>query len=298
MVLRGVSAISESEADELIAKGLKSYNLSELNPDRIRQALVERSGMLQESSGQTIEFLHNTLKEYLASERFANQGDVDTLATNCFEESWQPVILFAIALPREGSSFSAHVVREVLARTSLEEPTKERTKSAKERAATIRSHQFFFFRCCATAYQIDDKEALDAFRQLADQLIPPRNLTDAEAIAACGETVVPYLKRNSGFSAQQQAACVRALGIIGGQLAQRAISEYSSDTRQTVLKELARTLKIPLELPGIQKLVSRQLGMLPWWLRQQLSNLSGITSLANLRKLVFGHCLQLSNISG
>lgn len=72
MVLSGESAIAEGEADAQIAEALRSYNLSDIEATRVRRALVERSGLLQESSAQRIEFLHNTLKDFLATERFVN----------------------------------------------------------------------------------------------------------------------------------------------------------------------------------------------------------------------------------
>jgi len=243
MVLAGTSAVNETDADRQIAEGLKSYNLADLRAERIRHALIERSGLLQESSDQRIEFLHNTLKEYLASERFANRGEFQIMADHCHEESWQPVILFAVALPREGSDFATKLVRAVLVRTPLNDPPKGRKKADKQQAAALRSSQFFFFRCCTTAYQIDDEQVRTAFEKVSKQLLPPRSLTDAEALAACGDSVVPYLAANEKWSAQQRAACVRALGIIAGPRAIRHLRDYGRNVTTPVASEFARIFK-------------------------------------------------------
>lgn len=151
MVSSGVSAITEAEAKEQISTALESYKLSNINAANVLQALVERSGMLQ-VLGEQIEFLHNTLKEFLASERFVNIGDVQTLANHTDEASWQPVILFAVALPRDGSSFATELVRAILEKTPLNAPSKARSKKARLEAAKIRSQQFFFLRCYTNAY--------------------------------------------------------------------------------------------------------------------------------------------------
>jgi len=296
MVLNGLSAVPEADADRQIAEGLKSYNQTGLQGARIRQALVERSGMLQESSEYRIEFLHNTLKEYLAAERFANSGEFQIMADHCHEDSWQPVILFAVALPREGSDFATQLVRAIMAKTSLDDPPTGRKKADREKAGALRSRQFFFFRCCITAYQIDDEDVRKALERLSRQLLPPQNMTDAEALAACGDSIVPYLGRNERFSARQQAACVRALGIINGPQAQRAIAQRANDSRQTVLEEVARAIRNPLETPAFVKLVQRT-STPPGWLSEHVSDVSPLANLTSLETLNLGHCRQLRNVS-
>jgi predicted NACHT family NTPase len=105
--------------------GLISYQLVDIRPERALQLLMERSGLLQESNDNSIEFLHNTLKEYLAAERFVNRGEVNLLADHCHDETWQPVILFALALPREGSDFATRMVQLIRDKTPLQTPAKD-----------------------------------------------------------------------------------------------------------------------------------------------------------------------------
>ncbi|MGL5832528.1 MAG: leucine-rich repeat domain-containing protein [Waterburya sp.] len=239
MVGNGLSAIPESQADSQIATALENYQKSNLNATAIRKALVERSGILQESSEQGIEFLHNTLKEFLAAERFVNIGDFQTLADHTSEASWQPVILFAVALPRDGSSFATELIKAILQRTSLNSPSRGRSKRDRLMTAKIRSEQFFFLRCYTNAYQLNDSDINQAFTQLSQQLLPPRSMTDAVALASCGEAIVPYLKNRRGWKATERAACVRTLGLIGDQRAMNLLQEYLDDPTITVAQELA-----------------------------------------------------------
>ena len=230
MVNAGVSAIEESVADGQIADALQSYQLTDVDPVVIRRALVERSGMLQESSERRIELLHNTLKEFLAAERFANGGEIETLAKHAEDPSWQPVILFAVALPRDGSRFATDLVRAILKRTPLEAPAKGRSRKARQQAGEVRRRQFFFVRCFTNAYQLSDGEITAAFKKLSTDLLPPQNMTDAEALAACGDSVVPYLGRQEGWTSGQRTACVRTLGLIGGPRAKRCLESYLEDS--------------------------------------------------------------------
>ncbi|MEH1801538.1 MAG: NACHT domain-containing protein [Nostoc sp.] len=236
MVTSGVSAITEAEADRQIIEALGSYKLSNINAIAIRRALVERSGILQESSEQRIEFLHNTLKEFLAAERFVNIGDVQILANHTDEASWQPVILFAVALPRDGSKFATELVRAILEKTPLNALSKARSKQDQLEAAKLRSKQFFFLRCYTNAYQLNDPEISQAFTQLSEQLLPPQNLTDATVLASCGEAIIPYLKKQTGWKAAERAACVRTLGLIGDQKARDLLKEFLDDSTLKVLK--------------------------------------------------------------
>jgi len=195
--------------------------------------------MLQESSEQRIEFLHNTLKEFLAAERFVNIGNFQMLANHADEASWQPVILFAVALPRDGSTFGTELIKTILKATPKVAPTKARAKADRLEAAAVRAKQFFFLRCCTNAYQINDSSISQASAQLLKQLVPPQNMTDATVLAACGEAIVPYLKNRRGLKAAERAACVRTLGLIGDPRATDFLKEYLNDSTLTVVQEIA-----------------------------------------------------------
>ncbi|MHC5759860.1 leucine-rich repeat domain-containing protein [Nostoc sp.] len=295
MVSSGVSAISEAEADRQITEALESYKLSHINAIAIRQALVERSGILQESSEQRIEFLHNTLKEFLAAERFVNIGDVQILANHTDEASWQPVILFAVALPRDGSKFATELVRAILERTPLNAPYKARSKQDQLEAAKIRSKQFFFLRCYTNAYQLNDPEISQAFTQLSEQLLPPQNLTDATVLASCGEAIIPYLKKQTGWRAAERAACVRTLGLIGDQRARDLLKEFLYDSTVKVAQELVSFVDDWSQISVIRQHVEED-GLLPISIPRKLHDLNSLSKLTNLTSLYLSGT-QVSDVS-
>lgn len=286
MILTGQSAVPEAEAISQIGEGLKSYQLTDLSPSRMLRVLLERSGLLQESSEQTIEFLHNTLKEFLAAELFANRAEVQALADHCHDAAWQPVILFVVALPREGSNFATELVRAIRDKTPLESPELDpMSKQQVAAAASLRSKQFFFFRCCVAAHQIDDPLILQQFQKLHSDLLPPRNLTDAEVLATCGEAFVPYLAYNEDWSEQQRAACVRTLGLIGGPLAKRFMEQYLQDSTETVGRQLLEFVDDPLSISAAIAWI-QQHGVRPVWIdRRRITSVSRLAGLTTLKSL-------------
>ncbi|WP_089718941.1 leucine-rich repeat domain-containing protein, partial [Candidatus Entotheonella palauensis] len=287
MVMSGVSAIDEGEADEQIAEALQRYHLTDVNSADVRRALVEHSGLLQESSEQRIEFLHNTLKEFLAAERFVNMGDFQIMAEHAHEPSWQPVILFAVALPRDGSSFATDLVRAIREQTPLDAPPKGRSKQAREHAANIRARQFFFFRCFTNAYQLDDPDIAMAYEKISAHLLPPQTMMDAEALAACGEAMIPHLANRDGLRANERAACVRALGLIGGVRARSRLEAYFNDTTETVNRELMHLVDDALTMPYVIQYIQR-LGKVPFGIRRKVTDLAPLATLTNLTSLDLG----------
>jgi hypothetical protein len=251
--------------------------------------------MLQESSEQRIEFLHNTLKEFLAAERFFNAGNVGVLADHAEEAAWQPVILFSLALPRDGSSFATDLIRAILEKTTLAAPEKGQSKQAKLQAAKIRAKQFFLLRCYTNAYQINDPNIKGAFDQLSKQLLPPRNITDAIVLASCGEEIVPYLKYQPWLKATEKAACVRTLGLIGDAQANNLLNDYLNNRSLTVVQELVNFVDDWSQILVIKGTVNAY-GNIPVRIPRKLLYLTQLSNLTNLTLLNLSQT-QVSDVS-
>ena len=115
------------------------------------------------------------------------------------------------------------------------------------------------------------------------ELFPPRTLTDAEAIAACGEAVVPFLHFRPNLKASEAAACVRVLRLVGGRQAERCLSGYLDDERTTVVNELAQAVN-PLTLRAIRTALIRG-EALPDAIRTQVTDLGPLAGLTALQSL-------------
>ena len=76
-------------------------------------------------------------------------------------------------------------------------------------------------------------------RNLAE-LVPPKTITAAIALASGGELAVPLLGLTPALLAREASSSVRALGLIGSDAALEQLATYGRDSRITVIRELVR----------------------------------------------------------
>jgi hypothetical protein len=285
MVLNGESTVTVERAREKVADALRTLaGQSEEDAEVVCQALVERSGMLRESKPGHLDFIHNTFKEYLAGDRFANSGDAGLLADHAFDPTWQRVLLFAVATAREG--FANEVIRRLL-EPAGSEPSGKDGKGRRRQAGKVdvdqsRASQILALQCRASALLVDPELEVK-LDEIVSTLFPPRNMGDAEALASTGDIAIPFLAYRKGLRAREAAACVRALRLIGTRRAQTLLGEYFDERREAVVSELCQAVN-PLELKVIQeKLLAGN--PLSDGIRSQISDLSPLAGLTSLQRL-------------
>jgi len=243
MVSQGDSSIEVVTARTLVAEFLDSTpGRTKNEADDVVQALVERSGLLRPASDDRIDFLHNTLKEYLAAGLVIEMGNCKILADHADDPAWQPVILFALALAPE--PFSSGLVKQLLDQITSAKHPNQRTgnlnKKEREELATAKARQFFLVRCRAAAKRLsaDLSNAIDEFLK---HLLPPASMNEVEALAQLGPRILPYgtktLEDGKWWTlqtCQMVARCLRLLRLVGGLRAQtimktiRKLPIYSS----------------------------------------------------------------------
>ncbi|MBD9354970.1 NACHT domain-containing protein [Methylomonas albis] len=236
MVSNGKSSIELRDAELLVAEALPFIpGRTEAEASEVVQALVERSGMLRPASDDRIDFLHNTLKEYLAATRVVEANNWQILTKHADDPSWQPVILFALALAQE--SFSSSLVKSLLDKiTSSKVPTKKGALNKQQKKALVltKSRQFFLVRCRAAAKQLasDLTNKIDGF---LDSLLPPTSMNEVEALALLGPKILNYgvdtLESSSWWNGQNghmATRCLRLLRLVGGSKAKTALKSINS----------------------------------------------------------------------
>jgi hypothetical protein len=205
----------------------------------ILQALVERSGLLRPAGDDRIDFLHNTLKEYLAAGRVVEGGDWEFLIEQADDPTWQPVILFALALAPE--PFSSGLVRRLLARVPALEKGQSLARnpgilSKMERIALAetKARDFFLVRCRGAAKRLaaDLSSTIDS---LTARLFPPSYMPEVEALAQLGPRILVHeaasLMEPKWWAKQDCRTivrCLRLLRLIGGQRAASAVASIDS----------------------------------------------------------------------
>ncbi|WP_300932707.1 NACHT domain-containing protein [Prosthecobacter sp.] len=226
------SSMLSTKAGEIVGRVLSTtpgHKVDEAG--ELMQALIERSGLLRLASDDRIDFLHNTLKEYLAACNAVEIGNPDELVKRADDPAWQPVILFALALAPE--QFSSTLVKALLApapdRRGRQHPL--RGKLQKQKVAVGKARDFFLVRCGRSAKWLA-ADLSKTIEKIGLGLFPPANMDEVEALAQLGprwlvQAGKPLLDPN--WWVRQKTATIvlrglRLLRLIGSPRAQDAFA--------------------------------------------------------------------------
>jgi hypothetical protein len=268
---------------------------------RVRQLLIDRSGIIQEPVVGQTEFIHRTFQEFLAAKSALDNGDVGALCSKAHDDQWWEVIVLAAGL-------ASRKVREDLIVGLIRRGDKE----------VRHRHQLHLLAvaCLETSVELASALRSDVQKRLT-KLVPPQNITEAKAVASAGELAVPFLKHDRKHNRNESAACVRALSIIGGEAGLEMLKTYRHEKRQAVLKELYRatyafdyddyvdqvfrhlrpqqlTLERVLRLDALQHLTT--LTSLKLWGCWQVRDLTPLKGLSNLVSLSIFGSLNVSDL--
>lgn len=275
MVRNSESSVPFEQAEAIVGEALNHFpGRTCSDASTVCRGLVERSGVLRDARPNYIDFIHNTVKEYLAADGFVEDNDAGLLASKALDPAWQPVVLFAVATRKRG--FATEVIQKVLQGTAGNGGG--RSKKGEE----SRSRKLFALQCRAVALHLDPNldEQLSGIEK---DLFPPRTMADAEALAIGGDSVVQFLRYRKSASARQTAACVRTLRLIGTDRSRECLRDFVKDRRTTVVSELAHAIN-PLEIAFVQELLSKG-KTLPRGIASQVSDLSPLRKLPDVTHL-------------
>ncbi len=263
------SSMDKENAEGVLGHALRGFGKADADVKAFRQTVVERSGMLRDTGTGRIDFLHNTLKEFLAAERFIELRAEEDLASHADDPDWRPVVVFGAG--GRSRPFTDNLFKHVRDR--------ENCATGKVR----RRLRFMAWAVGAVAVQLDPNLHADRAR-FEKAIIPPRTFEEAELLSEAGEHVLDYLARARVGGARAMAAMVRTLRLIGSPRARDIIEQcYKDDRRKAVLDELVQAID-PLSLPAIQERLLADEHLDEGWRRlvTDVSALSGLTDLTHL----------------
>jgi hypothetical protein len=177
---------------------------SEAKPEEILDGLLLRSSLLRPAGEDGVDFLHNSFMEYLAATRFVARRDHAYLIREADRDPGDRVFVYAYAIASErGDDHLTSILIDGL--LAQEVPACE----------LMRHRQLVGLRCKAVT--IGAAPALgERFDWLIEDVLPPRDNDEAEAVAALGDGIVPRLVHPDA-PAGVAAPCVHALVTIGTQ---------------------------------------------------------------------------------
>jgi hypothetical protein len=283
------SDVSVAEADAHLAEHLV---LMSLPPDttgtQVRHYFVERTGLLREPVVERVNFAHRTFQEYLAAQQAIKDNDIGLLVKNALDDQWRELIILAAGLARPNEC-------ERLLKGLLQRGNKIKRRRKQVHLLAVA--------CLETALELSPQTREEVLNT-ARPIFPPRDEADAKLVAAGGDPAVELLQYDPAYSAEEAAACVQALALIGSDRAMEAIAGYAGDGRfevtnavgdaweefdrvqyaQRVLKhtDILRVLKLT-SWQGFEHL--SHLKLLYIKDASEISDLTPLTSLPNLTEL-------------
>jgi NACHT domain len=194
-------------------------------PEVVLQSLLERSGVVREPVPGRVDFVHRSFQDYLAARAIVDAGDLGVLTQHASDDSWQEVVVLAVA-------YAGSAVREEL----LTDLLRLARAAPKDRRALL---HIVALACLEAAPQIPQGPRMEIEREAAE-LMPPATTAQAEAVARAGEFGLDLLMRQPIGSARAAVAAIRAASLIGGPDALRLIQACAGYSGAAVSAELIR----------------------------------------------------------
>src|SRR6266567_122199 len=282
MIRNGFSEISNESVDERFERKLMSLQgvAQAISGSSVRRLFTERSGIIREPVIGRIDFAHRTFQEFLAAKSALDEGDIGILIANAHNDQWQEVIILASGLATE--HMREELIKNLLARGDSENEYR---------------HQLHLLAvaCLEASTQLGKELKMEVEKRLS-QLIPPRNIVDAKALASAGELAVKHLARRE-LSASSTAACIRTLALIGGDTALDVLEEYAEDARSVVIDELFKSWDYFDRGMYASRILRRVIQKKADLHIEHLTTLEGFQYFTNLKTLNLSDSFQITDLS-
>lgn len=280
MILNGWSNITLDDAERYIARKIRTMiglpNFADAAS--IRRLLTERSGIIREPSVGIVDFVHKSLQEFLAAKALLDNEDLGIVKNNAGDDQWQQVIVLSAGL-------ASSKVREQIIREIVQRGNKDWTNR----------HKFYMLAvgCLEGAVELSQKLQEDVNKHL-EEIIPPKNIHEARAIASAKDLAAPFLILNKSHSENESIASIQALELIGTDAAFSALKSYVDDKRPSVMSTLVMAGRSYDEDVFIQNISSK--------LDPNELSLSGLVSLKlvepfkKIKELSLSNCAYLDSL--
>ncbi|MFI6288706.1 NACHT domain-containing protein [Streptomyces sp. NPDC051018] len=211
LVRNGRTQLTPDEAVTQIAKAARGMPqvLRQGTAERILTHLLNRSGLLQQRTGEAIQFIHRTFQDYLAAKEFAETDSLSELLHRASDEQWQDVIRLSVG----------HFDRGRVSRLI------DRLGALGDAAQDGRSLHLLAGHCAASAVFLDGRVREETERRIV-ALMPPGQQHESFELAALGDYVLPLLPGPSD-SVHTDARVINTIVHIGGAPAMEALAPFT-----------------------------------------------------------------------
>ena len=194
------------------------------SPATILAHLIQRSGVIREPVPGRIDFVHRTVQEYLAAAQAADNADIEPLIDRAHLDQWRETVIMTAG--HANAPLRAQLLAGLLDRAESEPPHSHRLR-------------LLIAACMETIPDVPDR-LRGRIDTCIEELVPPRNSTDARPLASVGEEILRRLPASlDSLSVGAAVATVRTTWMINGAGALERLSAYATDPRGSVQDELA-----------------------------------------------------------
>jgi predicted NACHT family NTPase len=174
--------------------------------------LLVRSGVLREPTVGQVDFVHRTFQEYLAAKALIRTDSVREIVRNASDDQWREVVILA-----SGQGITRQTT-ELL--RGLLGPSWQGRDRYRRRLLAV---------ACLDEIRDADPDVLAEIDRVIPELLPPRDMDQAEALSHAGERLLPHLERaTAGAADQQLLPVIRAAALIGGPRALNLIATIAA----------------------------------------------------------------------
>ncbi|MEU6275376.1 NACHT domain-containing protein [Streptomyces populi] len=189
-------------------------------PERVLTHLLNRTGLLQELSSDSMQFIHRTFQDYLAAKEFVENDSLAELVLHADDEAWQDVIKMSVGHCNRPDS--RRLVQDLL---------RVGEKFARSRS---RKDAFVLAAICAnSAIYLEDSVRAAVWEKI-ETLMPPRTYRDAVEFGRLGPKVLGMLPGPDGLDPSSAASVVVTAGEIRGKEAFAVVSRFASHPNSRV----------------------------------------------------------------
>lgn len=225
LIRNGRSEIEWHKAVEILERALPAmpHVAQRGSAEDILRHLVLRSGLLRQPTSGTLDFIHRTFQDYLGAQAAVDEWDFDVLVNNAHDDQWEDVLRMAVghAPPRA----RAELLGMLLERGDREEGHRHRLHLL---AAACLEHAVMV-----------DPEIRARVEKSAAELVPPRDVEAAKALAGAGRVVLDLLPGPEGLSDEVAHAVVVVATTVSDDRAIPLLARYAAHPSLAVRAQLA-----------------------------------------------------------
>ncbi|MEV6613064.1 NACHT domain-containing protein [Streptomyces sp. NPDC051051] len=200
LVRNGQSQLSHGQAEGQLLPVLRGMPDVRHSVGAVLRHMLNRSGVLEERTQDSIQFIHRTFQDYLAAREFQDSDCLQELLGHAAQEEWQDVVLLAIGHCR--TSEVEKVVDDLLAQGDAHEGHQ-------------RWNLHLLAAGCAAEAVFLPQGKRDAVAERLKAFMPPKDVLQATEVAKLGPYVLPMLPGPEGLPEDVQLLVATTLTRIG-----------------------------------------------------------------------------------